>query len=183
MHCDRRVTRDRPYYRASKILVRSSLKFSSVRGGEKLSEKTSEVVPDDLIEKLKEVYALRLAFSLISLSAAPFSRVTERVRIGHGNCVRDVVVEWVLPKLLEALPGNIASLSSDYLLKCGEQMKDVVIPIMPIRKGNMLSDLRFSSSDGSVVHIYGRNEARSHTKKLLFIAWQEFEDSIKNSLS
>jgi hypothetical protein len=135
-------------------------------------------LPDNLRDRLREAYAVRLAYGLLSISSRPFSRVIETVDSTHGSHKRDISVEWELPTLADALPGSSRELTSAALEECSSAIDYLTVPLMPMRKGSLLSKFQVHNADGSVVHICGRREARFNTRRLLTFIWDDFEDSI-----
>ncbi|SDP90173.1 hypothetical protein SAMN05421507_119122 [Lentzea jiangxiensis] len=126
---------------------------------------------------LRNAYAVRLAFDLLTQDTTPLSRVVEHVHIALGSCRRDVTFEWDLPPLIEKLPTKNPELK-ELLERYQEKMDDLVIPLIPIRKGRILSKFDIQNSDGTAVYLCDRHEAKSYTKRLLTAAWTQFEDSL-----
>ncbi|TVT20710.1 hypothetical protein LWP59_33880 [Amycolatopsis acidiphila] len=128
-----------------------------------------------LIADLSAAYSIQLAQDIIKFESAPFSRVVERVEVDHSRCQREIHIEWDLPSFVEVLGGGTARVLQPNILSTVESaVSEILVPVILIRKGQLLNGLKLQNSDGSVIHICGRSEARRHTQLLLSYAWIEF---------
>lgn len=134
------------------------------------------------MKNIAHAYSLRLAWNFTSLQETLYARIVERVTIGVGSCTRQVTVDWVLPTLKEALTGPLSSLSATEVDDATSRLQKIAVPIILIRKGQLLTDLSIKSEDSSPVFLCGKEVAERFTERVLTFAWTELENSLVNKI-
>jgi hypothetical protein len=131
------------------------------------------------IERISVAYSTKLALDLLEAYAQPFRRVVEDVCIDHGECRRKLTIDWRLPTLCEALPGpKDAQLAAEF----SEHISHVVVPMLPMRRDDMMSDFSAEAACGERLYVCGQDESVRHTQLVLRTLWQWVEKAAADSV-
>jgi hypothetical protein len=120
-------------------------------------------------DQISEAYSTRLAIDLLEAYVQPFKRVVEDVRIDHGECRRQLTIDWRLPSLREALP------EIPFVADTRFSSSSIVVPLWPLRRDHMMSDFRVEGPDGERLYVCGQDESVDHTRLVLRTLWQLVE--------
>lgn len=144
-----------------------------------MSPPTSQENPEVTFNKVSRMYSMRLAYNFTTLKNRIYERVIERIKIESGAIRRNVFVDWTLPPLHQAAGEISQDLSADMLDEMQSRINTVTVPVIIMRKGELLTDLSIINEDGSPVHICGRGEVESYAETVLLFAWNGFEEEIQ----
>jgi hypothetical protein len=133
--------------------------------------------PDDatLVGNLSAGYSVRLAINLVEAYDQPFKRVIEDVRIDHGECRRQLTVDWLLPGLAEALPDHERVDDPDFRKTFAELNPNLVVPVLTLRRDCMMSDFSVLGPSGEQLYICGQDESTHQVRLVLGTLWQWVE--------
>jgi hypothetical protein len=140
-------------------------------------------IPDDpaLVGKISAGYSASLALDLLEAFAQPFKRVIEDVRIDHGECRRQLTIDWLLPKLADALPDHDLVKDQAFLGKFAELSPNLVVPVLSLRREFMMTDFSVRGPSGEQFYICGQDESIRHAQRLLRTLWQWVDDAATQS--
>jgi hypothetical protein len=131
------------------------------------------------IMKVSNAYSTSLAFDLLEAYSRPFKRVVEDVRVDHGQCRRQLTVDWRLPTLAEALPGDRDAEDERFAAAFAEHGAGLVVPVLPMRKNDMMNEFSATGPNGERLYVCGQDEGVHHTSLLLSTLWQWVERTAK----
>src|SRR3954469_1124789 len=92
------------------------------------------------VKRIAKAYSTALALTMINGEDRPFARVSENVQVDHGECRRQLTIDWHLPTLTEALPGNRMMSDTEFISEFNEINPVLVVPIFIVRKGRLMNN-------------------------------------------
>lgn len=124
------------------------------------------------VDRISSAYATKLAVDLVEADARPFKRIVEEVRADHGECDRRLTIDWRLPLLCAALPGDELASDARFVARFVELRSSLVVPLLAVSKDDMMSDFSVRGADGQQLYVCGRDEGVRRTQLVLETLWQ-----------
>jgi hypothetical protein len=135
------------------------------------------------VETISNAYSTKLAFDLLEAYYRPFKRVVEDVRVEHGQCRRQLTIDWRLPTLAEAFPEDRRTEDERFTTAFADQGADLVVPVLPMRKNDMMNEFAATGPNGQRLYVCGQDESVHHTWLMLSALWQLVERTSKTFTS
>jgi hypothetical protein len=123
------------------------------------------------VHQIAAAYSTKLVFDLIEAYERPFSRVVEKVEVDHGECRRNLTIDWRLPTLEEALPDHRHVNDDRFIARFKELNPVLAVPVYLMRKGRLMNNFVAESSAGEDLYICGQDEWGERMRLMLSSIW------------
>ncbi|RSM45506.1 hypothetical protein DMA12_13670 [Amycolatopsis balhimycina DSM 5908] len=128
--------------------------------------------PDkEQVKLIAKAYSTALAISMINGEDRPFARVSENVEVDHGECRRQLMIDWHLPTLTQALPRNDLMSNAKFIDAFNEMNPVLVVPIFIVRKGRLMNNFCVEDPSGGKLYLCGTDEWQERSRLMLRFFW------------